>query len=379
VSVLLASASFAAVAYTWIGYPALVGALSKVLPLHLEENDAYEPTVTACIPVYNAADSLRKKLESMLELDYPKDKLEILVYTDGCTDDTEDVVRSFAARDPRVVLCRGGERKGKPTALNEMLKVAKGEVLFLTDCRQTVEKGALRALLRKLGAPGVGCVSGNLIFLGEAASEAYWRYECWIRSREARFRGVVGVSGPIYAVRRADVDPVPPDLILDDVLIPMRVALRGQKVVYAEDARAYDAAPTDAREYNRKIRTLAGNYQLFEVLPKVLSPLHNPLWFETVSHKVMRLACPFLMIVMVGASAVAFLVPASAAVHTLAGGLLAGQAAFYGLAALGRCAGKLGYLCQSFVVMNAASVRGFVRWLSGTQEVTWAMPGGTTQ
>ncbi|APR74829.1 Glycosyl transferase, group 2 family protein [Minicystis rosea] len=365
-----AATCLATLGYTYAGYPALIGALAHVAPQKLVEDPSWTPTVTAMIPVYNAASYLRAKIASLQALDYPADKLEILVYCDGATDDTNDVARALAAADPRIRLIVAHDRKGKPEGVNRMLEMATGEVLLMTDVRQRVAPGALRALVSKLADPKVACVSGNLVLEGATGAGAYWIYENWIRRQEGHFRGMVGVTGPLYVIRRADMSNLPGGLILDDMWVPMRHVLDDRTIVFAEDAECFDDAFGDEREYGRKVRTLAGNYQLFALLPGLLDPRRNPVWLEVVSHKILRLACPWAL--------------GGLAVSSIAGALTGplpwrpffaivagGQALFYLAALAGPRAGKLGTLARTFVVLNGAAVNGLFRWAAGTQKVTW--------
>ncbi|WP_437600830.1 glycosyltransferase family 2 protein [Sorangium sp. So ce590] len=371
-------ASFLAVAvlvYTYFGYPIVIGILARLWPAQRMEDPSYVPTVTACIPVYNAASYLQAKVESLFALDYPRDKLEVLLYSDGSTDDTVLVARQLAERDPRVKVIVNEARRGKPIGVNTMLGVATGEVLLMTDIRQPLVPGALRALMRLLADPNAGCVSGNLVLKGSAGSGAYWRYENWIRLQEGRFRSMVGVTGPIYAIRRADMSQLPEGVILDDMWVPMRLRLEGRSILFAQDAIAYDDAFGDEREFGRKVRTLAGNYQLFSLLPALLVPFKNPSWFEIFSHKLLRLVCPWALVALLIASTAAWIgAEASGDVSwTLYAtrAMFGGQAAFYLLAALGGAAGKLGSLARTFVVLNAAAVVGLWRFVRGSQKVTW--------
>lgn len=371
-------ASFLAVAvlvYTYFGYPIVIGILARLWPAQRKEDPDYVPTVTACIPVFNASSYLPAKVESLLALDYPKDKLEVLLFSDGSTDDTVLVARQLAERDPRVKVIVSEARRGKPIGVNKMLGVATGEVLLMTDIRQPLVPGALRALVRLLADPNAGCVSGNLVLKGSAGSGAYWRYENWIRLQEGRFRSMVGVTGPIYAIRRADMSQLPEGVILDDMWVPMRLRLEGRSILFAPDAIAYDDAFGDEREFGRKVRTLAGNYQLFSLLPALLVPFRNPSWFEIFSHKLLRLVCPWALAALLITSTVAWMGAemsgdASWALYA-ARALFGGQVAFYLLAALGGAAGKLGALARTFVVLNAAAVVGLWRYLRGSQKVTW--------
>jgi glycosyltransferase involved in cell wall biosynthesis len=368
--ILGAAACLATIGYTYVGYPALIGALARIAPMKIEEDPSYEPTVTACIPVFNAASYLRKKITSLQALEYPKEKLQILLYSDGSTDDTNDVAKELAAADPRIQLIVAEERKGKPEGVNRMLDAATGDVLLMTDVRQPLAKGALRALLNKLADPKVACVSGNLILEGPGGAGAYWKYENWIRNQEGKFRGMVGVTGPLYAIRKVDMAKLPSGIILDDMWVPMRHRLDGRTIVFAEAAECYDDAFGDEREYGRKVRTLAGNYQLYSLLPELLNPLENPSFLEVMSHKIMRLACPWALGGL-AAFSVAGMVKGPLVTKPVFAALAGGQALFYLAAAAGPRVGKIGTLARTFVVLNSAAVVGLYRFATDSQKVTW--------
>lgn len=359
--------------YTYFGYPALIGLAARLRPHGLSPDPSWEPTVTVCIAAYNVGATLDAKLASVVAQAYPADKLDVLVYSDGATDETNAIVRAWAARPEArgipIRLVEGGVRRGKPTALNRMHAEARGEVMFITDARQILVPGALRALLDRLGNPLCGCVTGNLVLRGSAGAGVYWRYESWIRRQESAFRSVVGMTGPIAALRREDFVAVPEDLVLDDVWVPMHVRLRGRRVLLAEDAIAYDDAFGDERELSRKVRTLAGNYQVFARMPALLSPFANPSWFETISHKGMRLLCPWALVGLAGATAAGLATAAHGRPWLTALG--AAQLAAYGAAALGDRAGRIGRVARTFVVLNAAAVMGLWRYVTGRQKITW--------
>jgi biofilm PGA synthesis N-glycosyltransferase PgaC len=365
-----AALALAVLVYTYAGYPALLALLRRVRPLRPRVDPTWTPTVTACVAAYNAEATLQAKLASLTALDYPADKLDILVYSDGSTDRTDEITAAWSAHDPRVQLIAGHLRKGKPSALNAMAERARGEVLLLTDARQPVEPGALRAMLALLADPLVGCVTGNLRLQGAAGSGVYWRYENWIRRSEARFRSVVGMTGPLSAIRRSDLGPLPSNLILDDVWIPMRLRLQGRRILFCEEALAFDRAFDDEREFARKVRTLAGNYQIFALMPALLIPFVNPSWFETWSHKIMRLICPWALAVLLVACILGVCRGGTRAFPLLAI-LLGGQVLFYAGALAGSRAGRMGTVARTFVVLNAAAVVGLLRFLAGGQKVTW--------
>jgi len=219
--------------------------------------------------------------------------------------------------------------------LNALVPKARGEVVLLSDVRQKFDSRVLRVLVQSFADPQVGAVSAEVILTrredGTAVSEGsgfYWRYENWTRLQESRFRGGVDMTDPIAMIRWADVTPPPEDLILDDVCIPMRLGLAGKRIAFVPEAEAHDAAFEDDREFRCKARTLVGNYQLFARLPALLSPFSNRICFETISHKICRLAAPWLLLLLAFASVMEAwrdAIPAT-------GFLVAGQLAFYTVA-----------------------------------------------
>ena len=360
--------------YTYLGYPILVAALARFAPLRVERDSEATPSVTVLMAVYNGARYLQGKIESLLNQDYPADRLDILVYSDGSSDGSDEIVQAFAEKTGRVRLLRGTQRKGKPTALNVMQAEAGGEIVIVTDVRQTLSENAVKDLVSYFADPNVGCVSGNLVLEGAAGAGFYWRYEKWIRRSEGQFRSTVGVTGALFSIRRDDLAPLRADTILDDMWIPLRLRLRRKRLLLCETAVAQDRAFDDRREWARKTRTLAGNYQLFSRLPKLLLPFVNPSWFETFSHKILRLVSPWVLLVLFASSGFVALSPAedgSAAIHWSALVLFVGQLLAYTAGVLGARAGRLGVVARTFVVLNAAAIVGFWRFLRGTQRIVW--------
>lgn len=366
-------AALAVLLYTYGGYPILVALAARLFPMRLSPDPAWQPLVTAIIPAHNAQDHVDAKIDSLLGQDYPADRLEILVCSDGSTDATDQRLHRRAERDRRIRPLRVESRSGKPNAVNLMRRAARGEVLLMTDIRQPLSPGALRALVLELSDPSVACASGNLILAGETGAGVYWRYENWIRRSEGRFRSMVGVTGPLYAIRAADMGDLPGDIILDDMWVPMTLRLARRRIVFVEAAQAFDAAFADERELGRKIRTLAGNYQLFARLPRLLVPFLNPSWFETFSHKLMRLVSPWALIALAFGSVGALVAPGipSGTPSWLLWALVGGQALFYAGAAIGRRGGRLTGVARTFVVLNYAALAGLWRFIRGSQKVTW--------
>ncbi len=361
--------------YTYFLYPILIALCARLWPLRVRKDPGYTPKVSAIIPVYNAKEFIADKLKSLLAQDYPADRFEIVLCSDCSDDGSDELLKQYEDAHPgRVKFVRSEKRSGKPTAINLMKREASGDVLLMTDIRQPLSPRCLRELVGAFADESVGVVGGNLVLEGGSGAGAYWKYEKWIRKSEAAFRSMVGVSGSIYAIRKRDLDDLPPDIILDDMWVPMRQRLQGKRVVFAPGAKAYDQAFEDDREFSRKTRTLAGNYQLFARLPKLLVPFANPSWFEFFSHKIMRLVCPWALLALLVVSITAVLAPADSTGqlgHYLTWALLAGQAAFYLLAIAGRVAGPFGGIARTFVVLNYAAVVGLWRFLRQGQRITW--------
>jgi cellulose synthase/poly-beta-1,6-N-acetylglucosamine synthase-like glycosyltransferase len=286
-------------AHVFVGYPLWVAALARWWPRRVRPL-AWTPRVTAVVAVHDGARQIEAKLAGLLALDYPPGLLDIVVACDGCTDDTAARCRRLG--DARIRVLEFDERRGKAACLNDAVAQARGDVLLMTDVRQRLEPDALRRLVANLGDPAVGAVSGELRLFDAQTGfargiDAYWRYEKLIRRAESRSGSVVGVSGALYAMRRELFRPLPAGTVLDDVLVPMQVAAAGQRVVFEPLAVAWDGTSQQPQEeQRRKIRTLAGNYQLIQLAPWLLLPWRNPLWFRFVSHKLLRLLAPWLLL-----------------------------------------------------------------------------------
>ncbi len=318
-----------------------------------------QPKVSVLIAAYREAGTIARKLESLSRQTYPQTLIEIIVACDGSDDGTDEV----AARTAGVCVVKIPSRRGKPNALNEAARAASGQILILTDARQPLSENAIEVLVADLGDPKVGAVGGELVMGGDAPAGAYWKYEALIRKMEGRAGSTVGVSGALYAIRRELFVPLPEETILDDVLAPMRVRLGGLRVGFEPEAKAFDVAAQSAREFQRKVRTLSGNFQLLAIEPRLLSPFHNPSWLDFVCHKLLRLVVPYALLI-------ALLSPLAFA-PILTGLQLVG----YGLAALrgiGQLKGvKLAGLAETFVVLNAAAVVGLFRFLRYGRKLPW--------
>ena len=278
----------ALILYSYAGYPLLLLLRAALQRRTDRDRRPFEPTVTMLIVAHNEESVIEAKLKNCLSLDYPKDRLEVLVASDGSSDRTEAIVAGFADRGVRLLSLPGP--RGKPAALNRAVAEGHGEILVLCDARQTLAPDSIRELVQHFADPRVGAVSGEL-HLGEADGagrgvDLYWKYEKLIRRTESQIDSTVGVTGALYALRKELFRPLDPRIILDDVAIPMDVVQAGLRVLFEPGARVFDRASNASdTEYRRKLRTLAGNYQLVFLEPWLLDPRRNRLWWQFVSHK----------------------------------------------------------------------------------------------
>jgi cellulose synthase/poly-beta-1,6-N-acetylglucosamine synthase-like glycosyltransferase len=374
----------ALVVYAYLGYPLLLFCRGGIHGKPVAKSAGHRERVSVVVAARDESERIVDRVRDLLRQDYPVPLLEIVVVSDGSQDGTAARVREMVERDDngaagRVKIVDYAPAAGKPTALNAGVGAAAGDVVVFADARQTFDARAVRELVSNFADPEVGCVSGELLFLEDSASQikadmgAYWRYEKGIRKAESRSGSVVGATGAIYAVRRVLRPPLPPQTILDDVLTPLEVVLEGYRTVFDGSALAYDAVSKDiAQEWKRKVRTLAGNWQLLSLRPSLLSPLANPLWWRFLSHKVCRLLVPFVL--------PPLLVAAVSLDGTLYRVFGAGQVLLYGAAATGalwpaaRRIRVVG-ICYFFVVLNAAALAGFWRWWRGDSSAAWRPSG----
>ncbi|MGH9358380.1 MAG: glycosyltransferase family 2 protein [Terriglobia bacterium] len=357
------------IAYTYFGYPLALYLRSRWRP-RLVRLASITPSVSIIVALRNEAASLPQKLQNLFALEYPAGSLEVVAVSDGSTDETNRILQDCA--DLRLKALVLDRHQGKAAALNRGMQLAEGEIAVFTDARQLVEPQALRFLVANFADPAVGCVSGELM-LGEIGGlqsgqgiGLYWRLEKIIRSWESQSGSVVGVTGALYAARKAHLAPLPEGTLLDDVYQPMQIARQGARVIFEPRARAWDSLASSHQEFRRKVRTLTGNYQLLQLAPWLLSR-ENPLWFKFISHKLCRLVVPFALLALLGSS-LALPTP----FYRLAA---AAQILFYGLAALqlgkprGGVLKRISEAAHAFLLLNAAAAVAFFYFVTGKRQV----------
>lgn len=254
--------------------------------------------------VHNGEDLIRRKLDSLFALDYPRELLNIIVISDGSTDGTEAIVREF---EHRGVTLLAAPRGGKAAALNRGLAAAEGEILFFTDVRQPLEPQCVRHLVSNFADASVGAVTGELrLVRGDTGEQAdmdlYWRYEVWARQRHSEIDSLFTATGCIYAMRRTLAAPLPEDTLIDDAILPLGAFFRGYRVVFDPAAVAFDYPAVSGTEFRRRFRTLAGLWQVHARMPALFTGA-NRMRFHFLSHKFSRLLLPWLILVFFGAAA----------------------------------------------------------------------------
>jgi len=327
----MATASIAAVLalgafilYVLFVYPLILGFLAKRRARPVRQA-SFRPSVSIVIAVRDGERYIREKLESILTLDYPRHLTQIIVVSDGSVDRTDEIASSFSGEGVRLLRAPAG---GKSAALNAGIAAASGEILVLTDVRQELARESLALLMQNFADPQVGAASGELI-IREGATEAeaqtglYWKYEIAIRLKLSAIDSIFGATGAYYGLRRELAVPIPRDALLDDMYLPLAAFFRGYRLVVDPRARMFDHPVGLKSEFRRKVRTLAGNYQIMRWYPAILTR-RNRMLFHFLSYKLGRLLLPFAML---GILIATFGLPAP-----WADMMIAAQSLFYGLA-----------------------------------------------
>ena len=363
-------ASVLTVFYTFFGYPLLLCVLTRFYSRRIRKAPI-TPSVSLLIAACNEEKTLPRKLQNMIKgLDYPADRLEFVIVSDGSTDATNSILANKP--DPRMKAVLLEQRAGKARALHEGLKHVTGDVVIFTDARQLFEPQAIRRLVQNFADPSVGCVSGHLMLgrLGQphaiSGEGLKWKIENNIRNWEGQLDSVVGALGAFYGARRSLVLPPPEGTILDDLYIPLNAIRQGARTVFEPEARAWDdVRPNRSQEFRRKVRTLTGNYQLIRLCPWLLTT-QNRILFQFVSHKLLRLVAPFALIAALVSSGML-----NGPLYRLA---FVFQSLFYFTALFGfykrrGAIGQLAEIASTVVILNSAAVVALLNFWKGKEDV----------
>jgi len=374
-------------AYTYFGYPlvlSLWAGFKRADPGGPIEAGAElgRPRVSLIIPAYNEERVIARKIQNSLELDYPSDRLEIVVVSDGSSDATERAAREAAGERIRLVFRE--DHQGKTACLNAVLPGLTGQIVVFTDANAFFLRDALTRLVSHFRNPSVGCVMGELQYRNEGSLNAvlgeglYWRYENFIKERESRLGSTIVGNGAIYALRRSLCLPLPLE-VEADVANPLLALRAGYRVIFDRGARCWErAAGTVREEFGRKTRIITNQLATYLYGFRQLSPLPAGALFQIFCHKLLRWLVPFFL----GGIALA---NAAASDGSLAWGWGLGvQAAFYSMAlagwaleARGRAVPKPLFVPYYFCAVNAASVKGMLDFVLGRRRVVWEKAAST--
>lgn len=378
--------SAAALAYVYAGYPLLAGLVSRYRTRPVRRVDGFEPTVSLIITAYNEEIGLPAKLENTLQLDYPADKLEIIVASDCSSDATDAIVRSFIERSDNPFptrLHRQKERGGKTAAQNASVKLAQGDILLFSDATTFYEPDVLKAMLPNFADPEVGCVAGRLLYVDEAqtgvgsGAKSYWNYESFLRTCESNIGSLVGASGCLYAVRRSAYVPLPPEACSDFVIATVMVEQNLRAVFEPTALCTEETNRRPDKELKMRVRIITQTFTDLWQHRAMINPRRSGFFaVQLISHKLMRYLAPFFLLALWPS---AIVLARKSPLYRAFSGL---QMAFYALAALGfrnsrqpeAQKGKLARIAVLpfyFVLANYASLLALFQWLRGERYATW--------
>lgn len=360
--------------YTYVGYSLVVLLIAAVSPNRLLRHHV-EPTVTFLITAYNEEKNIAQKLRNTLELDYPNDKLEIIVASDGSTDRTDEIVRGFASQGVRLVRAEG--RVGKTETQNQAVRQARGDIIVFSDATTRYERSNLRKIVRNYADPQVGAVSGRYEYYNPTGATIgvgnilFWKYENFIKSAQTRIKTITGCCGCIYSLRRALYEPLPADII-SDLVEPLKIVEKGYRIVFEPEAVAYEQTTEKAKEeFNMRIRVITRGMRGMLFMRKLFNPFKfGFVSFQLVSHKLMRWLIPLFMIA-------AFLFNAFLLGPAFYNVTFALQLTFYVLAFAGwlgeryNIRSRLVSIPLYFMTVNVASLISMYRIWKGYKAVTW--------
>ena len=368
--------SFFLLFYVYIGYPLLIGLLALFKrPLKASDMSDHElPTVSLVIAAYNEEATIKRKIENVLNLDYPKDKIEIIIGSDGSDDNTNKIVETYVS--DRLKFYPHKERHGKMAVVNHGVSVAKGEICVFTDVSEIFDDNAIRKLVRNFRDHTVGAVTGNHIYNPSTVALArgvdlYWLYQRWLQKMESRVATIMSCDGTIYACRRDLFHPPPVGTINDDKAVPWKIIERGKRIVFEPEAIARgDVLSDTSRFFRQKVRGQAGMYQLFSMFKTLFLPWHPLQWFIFISHAVGPVIAAWFVallfcsnVLLVGQSPYNIFLLMQIAFYTGAGVEMLAQRFKAHIPVL--------HIPYIFVVSNVASICGFWAFLFKTQKATW--------
>lgn len=357
--------------YSFVGYPLAVRVLAAMAPKRHAVDEGYLAPVSIVLSVYNEEGVIREKIDNFLNLDYPQERLELIVVSDTCSDRTEEIVKAFESN--RIRLLVQEKRSGKTLNLNRGVSEAKGEIIVFTDANSMFDRDAVRKLVRHFADPSIGLVSGKSIYLNSAngteeTGGLYRRYEDYIKEQESRVCSIIGADGAIYALRKSLYAPLVPEHI-NDFIHTIQAVLKGQRAVSEPEAICREVVDeTYDGEFRRQTRIMAQSWLIYlSQIGRLLAGGRIGYVWSLTSHKLLRwLTVPFMALLLVSTL---FQVGEGALFQAA----LAAQILFFSMIACGR-GRESGILrvAYMFALLHAASVLGLFKYLSGNIYTTWS-------
>lgn len=361
--------------YTYAGYPLLVWLVSRLFPKSVKR-DSYEPRVTVLITAYNEEKDIREKLENTLKIDYPQEKLDILVASDGSTDKTDEIVREFEPRGVRLFRQEG--RKGKTYTQNKAVEQSKGDIILFSDATTAYHPDVLQKILPNFADETIGCVAGKLIYVDDSSSNVgkgaknYWSYETFLKESESRACSLIGASGCLYAVRKTAYQPMYAEAC-SDFLICTVIYRQGLRSIYEPTALCTEETNrrTD-KEFQMRVRIISQTFTDLWRNLEMMNPFKSGFYaIQLISHKFLRYAVPlFLLLLFISNLFLSFN-------SVFFAGIFAMQFGFYLCALAGWLLEKMGKnigifaIPLYFTIANLASVIAFYKFLSGERYARW--------
>ncbi len=360
--------------YTYAGYPLLIIILSPFINRKVNRKDI-EPNVTFLITVYNEEQAIEEKLKNTLNLDYPREKLEIIVASDGSTDRTDEIVGQF--RDKGVILHRVEGRVGKTETQNQTINIATGEIIIFSDGTTDRDRKIIRNIVRNYNDPDVGAVSGRYEYKDPSGGQVgfsqilFWKYENMNKTCQTRIKTLTGCYGPLYSIRRELYTPLPREII-SDFVEPLKILQKGYRIVFERDALAYELTTEDtSQEFRMRIRVISRGMSGLLYVKELLNPFkYGFVSFQLISHKLLRWMIPVFMVVL-------FFVNVFLLDNNVYLAAFIAQIVFYTSAFLGwvidrlKIGTRIFALPLYFCIVNIASMISLFKTLLGKKAVTW--------
>lgn len=365
--------------YVYLLYPIIIYFLSQKKKIKKYKLLGYGdlPELTVVLPVHNDSQYIKRKIQSLKDVNYPQDKIKFTLVSDGSKDDSNDVIAGLCHEFENISSIIIEDRKGKPNALNAAMSQINTDIVVFSDIRQSVSENSLIELVSELMSDdAIGLVCGELVHVesdGVTSKNvgAYWKYEKWIRQSESDYYSTVGTTGALYVFYAKDFLPFNNDVILDDFELPIQILANGGLLKFNQYAFMYDVAHDELEhEKTRKIRTLTGNYQTFMRMKWLFSPFRNPVFFQFISHKVFRLLVPYFMLLSLVSN---FFILNLSFLFMVTLGI---QVIFYALVFLAKNynlfkSNALVNLCLVFFELNWSVVYSLYAYVNGEFSVTW--------